>query len=298
MIFRCPNASARSVFTGALRGLMRARLLVSALLLLSLDASAEKPRARKEPTKEAAPAVDVRPAIQKIKSGDEAQIRAGIDDVRIAGPGGAAAAPAVAEALSLGLSRALTLSAIETLGELDSDAGSAVLAQYATHRSPKLRRAAVKALTRTKGQGAATAFRRALSDPDPVVRATAASGLGAVKAREVVPDLFAALDHRVNEAAAAIGQLCVGEACADLASKLGKLPFDVVVGGLEAVLFRQAPDIADDTKVKIIGRVRELGTMEANKFLKDVQRRWPAGGSPRVRQSLDQAVLATSGGSQ
>ncbi len=50
--------------------------------------------------------------------------------------------------------------------------------------------------------------------------------------------------------------------------------------------------------MKIIGRVRELGTMEANKFLKDVQSRWPKDGSARVKQSLEQAVLATSGGAK
>jgi HEAT repeat protein len=278
---------------------MRARLLVPiALLLVSAGASAQKPPAKKEPAKAAAPAVDVKPAIQKIKSGDEAQIRAGLDDVRIAGAAGAAAAPAIAEALSKGLSLALTTSAIETLGELESDTASQALAQYATHRNPKIRRAAIKSLTRTKGAAAATAFKHALGDPDPVVRGTAASGLGTIKAKDAVPDLFLALDHKVNEAAASIGQLCSGEACLELAGRMGKLPFDVATSGLEPVLFRPVAEVPDDTKVKIVGRIRELGTMEANKFLKDVQKRWAKDGSARVKQALDQAVLATSGGAQ
>jgi HEAT repeat protein len=156
----------------------------------------------------------------------------------------------------------------------------------------------VKALTRTKGAAATTAFRRALSDKDPAVRATAASGLGALKAKDAVPDLFLALDHRVNEAAASIGVLCNPAQCEELAGKLGKHPFDVVTSGLDEVLFRPTSEVSDDAKIKVIGRVRELGTMEANKFLRDVQKRWPASGSGRVRQSLDQAVLATSGGSK
>lgn len=275
---------------------MRSRhLLLAAVMLVSFDAAAEKPAPNKEPK---AAAVDVKPAVQKIKSGDEAQIRAGIDDVRIAGTSAAAAAPAIAEALSRGLPSALTLAAIETLGELEAEPGSAALAPYATHRNPKLRRAAIKALTRTKGQVAAGVFRRALSDPDPMIRGTAASGLGTIKAKEAVPDLFVALDHRVNEAAASIGQLCAGDACFELANRLGKVPFDVVTSGLEPVLFRPSSEIPDDAKVKIVGRIRELGTMEANKFLRDVQKRWPANGSPRVRQALEQAVLATSGGAQ
>jgi hypothetical protein len=51
--------------------------------------------------------------------------------------------------------------------------------------------------------------------------------------------------------------------------------------------------------------VRELGTGEANRFLRDVQAKWPKNWSARVRQAIDQAVLATaaspgasSGGSQ
>jgi HEAT repeat protein len=258
----------------------------------------KKEDAKPKPTDARRPSIDVKPLVPKLESGDEAQIRSALDEVRIAGPAGAPAAPAIAKALSQGLSFALAQSAIETLGEAESEAGSAVLAQYASHRDPKLRRAAVKALTRTKGAAAAAALRRSLSDPDAVVRGTAASGLGTLKAKDAVPDLFVALDHRVNEAAASLGMLCNVEQCDQLAAKLGKLPFDVVTGGLDQVLFRPTAEISDDAKIKVIGRIRELGTIEANKFLREVQKRWPQGSSPRVRQSIDQAVLATSGGAQ
>lgn len=285
---------------------MRAPRLVFAVAVAFLgmvapDAGAQKPAAPKKPdpteAKKPAP-IDVKPIVAKLKSGEEEQIKAALDDARLAGPPAAAAAPAIAEALGKGLTLSVTQSAIETLGDLESDAGSAVLAQYATHRNLKVRRAAVKSLVRAKGAAAAPALKRALSDGDPVVRGTAASGLGALKARETVPDLFVALDHRVNEAAASIGQLCNMEQCEQLAGRVGKVPFDVMTGGLDPVLFRPAAEINDDAKVKIVGRIRELGTMEGNKFLRDVQKRWPENGSKRVRQAIDQAVLATSGGAQ
>lgn len=288
---------------------MRARRVSVALavvvsLVVSLaarGASAQKaPEKKREPKKEAAadPKLALAPAIAKLKSEDEAQIRSALDDARMAGPGAAALGAPIAEVLKRGASLSLTVAAIETLGDIEAEAGSAVLAQYASHRSTKVRRAALKSLTRTKGQAAAAAFRRALGDPDAIARATAASGLGAIKAKDAVPELFSALDHRVNEAAASIGQLCGAEQCAELAGKLGKLPFDVAVSGLDPVLFRPPAEVPDDVKVKIVGRVRELGTIEANKFLKDVQKRWPAAWSGRVRQAIDQAVLATSGGAQ
>jgi hypothetical protein len=277
-----------------------------ALALLSSQAFAQKPADKPADKKDrksagagagAPPAIDVKPIVAKLKSGDEGQIKDALDEARLAGPGGAAAAPVVAEILTRGMSLPLTQSAIETLGDLESETGSAALALYAVHRNAKVRRAAVKSLTRTKGAAAATAMKRALSDGDAVVRGTAASGLGAMKAKDAVPELFVALDHRVNEAAVSIGQLCNAEQCELLAAKLGKVPFDVVTGGLDQVLFRPAADVNDDAKVKIVGRIREQGTLEGNKFLKDVQKRIvPAGSSPRVRQAIDQAVMATAGG--
>ena len=267
------------------------------ITLASITSGAQKPAEKEKKPAPAAP-VDVKPIIAKLKTGDESQIKEALDDARLAGPRAGAAAVVVAEVLTRGLSLPLTQSAIETLGDLESDSGSVALAQYTHHRNAKVRRAAVKALTRTKGAAAAAALKRSLSDGDAVVRGTAASGLGSLKAKDTVPELFIALDHRVNEAAASIGQLCTVDQCEVLATKLGKLPFDVITGGLDQVLFRPPTEISDDAKVKIIGRIREQGTIEGNKFLKEVQKRWPPGWSPRVRQAIDQAVMATAGGAQ
>jgi HEAT repeat protein len=289
-----------SLFRSRSRSLALAGLTVLAVTLGASDAGAQKPADKKDkkPAAAAGAPVDVRPIVAKLKTGDEAQIKDALDEARLAGPGAAGAAPAVAEALTHGLSLPLTQSAIETLGDLESETGTAALAHYTLHRNSKVRRGAVKALTRTKGAGAASALKHALSDGDAVVRGTAASGLGALKAKDAVPELFRALDHRVNEAAVSIGQLCSVEQCEQLASKICKFPFDVVTGCLDQVLFRPPTDVNDDAKVKIIGRIREQGTIEGNKFLRDVQKRWPAGWSPRVRQAIDQAVLATAGGAQ
>jgi HEAT repeat protein len=278
-----------------------AGLLGLGITLASVESDAQRPADKKDakPAAAAAAPADVKPILAKLKANDEAQIKEGLDDARLAGPRASAAAPVVAEVLQRGLSLPLTQSAIETLGDLESDTGSPALALYTHHRNAKVRRSAVKALTRTKGAAAGPALKRALSDSDAVVRGTAASGLGSLKAKDAVPELFVALDHRVNEAAASIGQLCVVDQCEQLAAKLGKLPFDVVTGGLDQVLFRPPTEINDDAKVKIIGRIREQGTIEGNKFLKDVQKRSvPAGWSPRVRQAIDQAVMATAGGAQ
>jgi len=234
-------------------------------------------------------------AIKRLKSGDGAQIKAALDDVRMSAKAGAPAVPAIVEILKRGLSLPLTQTALETLGDTESAGASEALAWYARHRNAELRRAAVQALAKTRGPAATKALRTDLSDPDPGVRGLSAIGLGSMKAKEAVADLFVALEHKVEEAAASIGQLCMGNECERLAGKLGSVPFDIVTGGLDEVMLRPATEVSDDLKIKIVGRMREVGTSESNRFLKNVQAKWPPRSSPRVKQAIDQAVLATSG---
>jgi hypothetical protein len=247
----------------------------------------------------AEPSVQLDPAtLEKLRSGDPGQVKAALDDIRMAGKSAVSVAPAVAQLLQRGLTPELTVAALETLGDIEAESASEAVAWYASHRTATIRQAAVKALIKTKGATAVRALRHALSDGDAVVRGMAATGLGTLKAKDAVGDLFVALDHRVGEAAASIGQLCTPAECDQLAGKLGRLPFDVVTGGIDQVLFRPPAEVNDDEKVKMVGRVRELGTPDANKFLRDVQKRWPATWSPRVKQAIDQAVLATGGAGQ
>jgi hypothetical protein len=230
----------------------------------------------------------------KLSSQDPNEVKAALDDARVSGKGAAYAAPAIGQLLQRGLPFPLIEAAIDALGDIQSEGATETLTWYTRHRNVEIRRAAVKALAATKGAAAVKALRAALSDEDAKVRGLAATGLGSLRAKEAVGDLFTALDHKVNEAAASIGQLCSPSECEMLEGRLGRLPFDVVSTGLDQILFRPAAEVSDDSKIKLIGRVRELGTAEANHFLRDVGGRWPASGV-RVRQSIDQGIAATAG---
>ena len=235
-------------------------------------------------------------AAADLKSNDGAKIRAALDDVRLGGK--TAGAPYVAPIVALldkGMTPELTMAAIDTLGDLEAQQASQAIAEYMQHRSVRVRQAAVKALAKTKGPAAVRGLVKGLSDRDAMVRGVAANALGAMKAKTAVPDLFLALDHRVNEAATSIGMLCDAAECEKLGARIGKIPFDVASAGVEQALFRS--DVSDDTKIKLLGRIRELGTREANKFLSDTAKKWPKTGSARIKQALDQAVQATGGGS-
>ncbi|HTB75451.1 MAG TPA: HEAT repeat domain-containing protein [Polyangiaceae bacterium] len=281
--------------------LATAALGASLALLTPLAASGDQPRPKAGGAADASipsvpPPIPLpADAIKRLKSGDPAQIKSALDDVRVSGRAGAPAVPAIVDLLKQGLPPSLTQSAIETLGETGNEGASEVLGWYAHQRNVALRRAAVEAMGKTRGALAVKMLRSALSDPDESVRGLSATALGEMKAKEAVGDLFVALDHKVEEAAASIGQLCDPNDCERLAGKLGNVPFDVMTGGLDQVLLRGVKDVDDETKIKIVGRLRELGTAEANQFLKDVQTKWPAKSSPKVKQAIDQAVIATSG---
>src|SRR5688572_26367378 len=111
-------------------------LLCAALLFSAPAAHAQKPAPKPDvPGAEAGKgkpkaAMDVAPLVTKLDSGDEGQIKSALDDLRIAGASGSAAAPAVAKALGKGLSLPLTEAAIDTLADLENEAGSPVVAQY------------------------------------------------------------------------------------------------------------------------------------------------------------------------
>jgi HEAT repeat protein len=276
-------------------GVLACCLVASAAAPTLARAGGAKPPAKRADA--ASPPALTAATLAKLKSSDPVELRAGLDDARLAGPKGAAAVPPIVALLHGGLTYPLAEAAIDTLGDIESSEGVVALVPYASHREAKVRRSAIRALARTPSGPAvvlaAATLRAALSDPDSLVRSSAATGLGSLKAKAAVIDLFLALDHRVYEAAASIGQLCSVAECDALVSRLGKVPFDVISTGLDQVLFRPTAEVSDDAKLGVIHRVRDLGTRDANKFLHDVQGRWPKGGSPAVRRELDAAVLAT-----
>ncbi|MFO0661156.1 MAG: HEAT repeat domain-containing protein [Polyangiaceae bacterium] len=239
------------------------------------------------------PTLDLKATAAQLQSGDQAAITTALTAMRGASQAAGPLVPAVERLLDRGAPNPVAKLAIETLADVGQTSSSASIAKYARHRDVELRRTAVTALRRTRGPDAVSALKTALSDSDNRVRSAAASGLGSLNAVEAMDDLFRALDHKVLEAAAAIGQICKGDACDKLVSRAGKLPLIVLTSGVDQLLFRSALDVPDDQKIKIIGDIRELGTQEVHRYLTDVLGRWSPAGSPRVKAAIEQAANAT-----
>lgn len=262
--------------------------------LLSVPAAAQRSAAsaKRDSKKDAEVARAI--AVQ-LTDKESSVVRTGFEALEEAGEAGLGAVPVANQVLSRGLPIDLSMVAVRVLGKVGDASSSAAIRPYLRHRHLPLRREAAKALVRTKGPSAKEGLRGALSDADPMVRGIAAGGLGELGAKEYIEDLFVALEHKVPEAAAAIGQLCDPEQCERFAGKTGRVGFDVMTSGFDQILFRDPSGMPDEAKLKIVGRIRELGTGEANRLLADVQGRWPATWSKRVKQAIDLAVLSTQG---
>jgi HEAT repeat protein len=249
-------------------------------------------KAREKPK---APTLDRAAVESGLQANDVGAVRAALEAAKAAGEGAAAeAAPLVEGLLARGASADVTKAAFDALAALKQASSSAAIRPYVKSRVPELRVAALRALAATKGPEAMAALREALHAADPKVRSYAAAGLGAMGGEAALPDLFRALDRGVAEAAAAIGQTCGPDACLKLAGKLGSMAFDVVKTGLDPILLRQPP-LADEVLLPIVGRIRELGTPEAGRYLVDVASQWPASASRKVKAAIDQAIASIPG---
>lgn len=278
------RVSVRFVLTG----------LCFALTTVALD-GVSKPQAKPgdKPKAGAAPRADLEALKKQLEGSEEEAIKAlqsiGESESTEAGP-------LVGALLGRGGSEKVIQEALTTSGKLKLESLSASVAPYVLHRSEEIRRMACRTLHKTKGPVAVATMKQALRSSDPVVRGTAASGLGALGARETLNDLFLAFDHGVTEAGAAIGQLCKPEECEKFAERTGKVPFDVMSSGFDQILFRPPTEIPDDAKLLIIGRMREIGTAEVGKYLADVSERWPKDWSKKLKQVIDSAAKASGGG--
>jgi HEAT repeat protein len=227
-----------------------------------------------------------------LESGDETRTLAALDEIELSGD--RKAAPLVDALLNRGATSKLLLRALGVAGALGQESSSAALAPYVKHRAPDVRRAAAQSLTRTKGPVAVQALRQALRGSDPALRGTAADGLGALGAKDAVPDLFVVLPREVPEAAGAIGTLCSNEDCKKFVALLGKLPFDVMQSGFLPLLLRSSQEVPDSLKIQLIEELRRLATVKANELLSSALASYPANGNPKVKAAMDAALRGHS----
>jgi hypothetical protein len=273
-------------------------LIISAALLLASSAYAAPKGAPAKGPKPPAPSAAPKskldlPGLQKaLETGSEPQMLEAIET--IAKSGDPAGAPLLEALLGRGADVTVLSRAIETLGLLAQPSSGAALAPYARHRTPELRRAALRALIATKSPLAGDVLRRALHGSDAAQRALAARGLGQLNVRAAVPELFSVLPKGVAEAAESLGQLCVGQECEKFMGLLGRLRWEVMEPGVVPLLLRPAADVPDPLKLKLIEQLRRMATQPANQLLETALAKFPADGSPKVKLGIERALKGLS----
>lgn len=249
----------------------------------------------KRKSEQQAESLDVTATKKHLQSGQESRVLGALDELKQAPTLGKPLAPDVEALLAKGTTLKITLNAIGVLGALGEERSSRVIAPYVRHRAGPVRQAAAHALLRTQGPDAIEALRGALRSSDPEVRDIAARGLGDLKAKDVLPDLFQSLDHRVFAAAVSIGKLCDPAACMKFMDQLKKLQLEVITSGTDHLLFRPASEVDDKTKLAVVERIAELRTMPATDYLVSVYKRWPKDGSKPLKKELGE-IIEDNGG--
>ncbi len=277
-------------------------LLIGTALLgaLATPSLAAPPKAGAKPVKVAAaaaapskPKLDAAAVQKQLESGDAAQALEALETIQKSGdePVGASLVEVL---LSRGASVPVLARAIETLGILAQSSSGVALSPYTQHRTPELRRGALRALIAIKSPLSGDVLRRALHGSDASARSIAARGLGELNVRAAVPELFSVLPKDVAEAAQSLGLLCVGAECDKFIGLLGKLRFEVMESGIVPLLLRPQADVGDELKLKVVERLRRMATGPANQLIQTALAKFPPDGSPRVKLGLERALKGFS----
>ena len=229
-----------------MRGVLRAGAL---MIALSSTALAKGPKVRP---------VEVSAADIAALSGTEVEAAA-----KAAETLGASTSPgaheALLDALAMGLSPAVAVPAMTSLGMHPAPSDVAALERYAGHHTPGVRIAALTTLAMYPDPIAHAAIIAGLRDPVGMVRTAAAGAAGRGRIKGAVEPLLALLAKGEDSAARALAQLADPDLARKLADQLGKVPDPSLAIALGAILKRTdfGPDEARVEIVRAIAKIQD-----------------------------------------
>ncbi|HEY2744636.1 MAG TPA: HEAT repeat domain-containing protein [Polyangia bacterium] len=150
--------------------------------------------------------------------------------------------PKAIEALVAGLDAGTTPKAAvalcAALGVKKDARGVVVLMQYAHHREPEVRKAALAALAAINDKRVAAALSGGLGDSDAEVRAAAAKGIADRRDKSAEDRLVKLMEHRDPSAAGALAAIATPELAHRLSEMLGTVPDPILCTALGEMLKR------------------------------------------------------------
>jgi HEAT repeat protein len=150
--------------------------------------------------------------------------------------------PKALEALVAGLDAGTTPKAAvalcAALGAKKDARAIPVLLQYAHHRAPEVRKAALGALAAINDKRATAALTAALGDSDAEVRAAAARGIADRRDKTAEDRLIKLMEHRDASAAGALAAIATPQLAHRLSEMLGSVPDPILCTALGEMLKR------------------------------------------------------------
>ncbi len=124
------------------------------------------------------------------------------------------------------------------LGAKKDARATAILVQYAHHRAPEVRKAALGALAQINDKRAAAALLAGLGDSDAEVRAAAARGIADRRDKSAEDRLIKLMEHRDASAATALAAIATPQLAHRLSEMLGSVPDPILCTALGEMLKR------------------------------------------------------------
>lgn len=229
---------------------------------------------------------ELQQAIAKLQDGGRADVPIALETLGALGD--ARGVEPIIARVRRGLPTTLTLTAMDTLVGIGSADAAPLLFELLSHRRPEIRLKAVSCIVSLNPTGADRALARVLSDSHERVRAAAATGLGEIKGRGALTELFLALDRGILEASSTLGQIVAPSEVPRLLGYVGRLPFGTLTVAFEKILERR--DLNDRVKLEVVTRVAELATRDVRAFFERLDGAWPAAAGPTVKRAVRDAI--------
>ena len=148
------------------------------------------------------------------------------------------AVEALVAALDAGTTPKAAVAICAALGAKKDARAVPILVQYAHHRAPEVRKAALAALAQINDARAAAALSAGLGDSDAEVRAAAARGIAERRDKSAEERLIKLMEHRDASAATALAAIATPQLAHRLSEMLGSVPDPILCTALGEMLKR------------------------------------------------------------
>jgi len=174
---------------------------------------------------------------------------------------------ALVAALDAGTTPKAAVALCAALGGKKDARAIPVLVQYAHHRAPEVRKAALGALAMINDKRSTAALMAGLGDSDAEVRAAAAKGIADRRDKGAEERLIKLMEHRDASAAGALAAIATPQLAHRLSEMLGTVPDPILCTALGEMLKRA--DFPEPIRVEVVRTLSKVPGVDSTAVLID-----------------------------